>query len=190
MKYILGVIGVVVLAIIAIALLLRSPAPNNGQKPGGKPAVKLADFSSDTGSNVTWTMQGPVEGQDQRRSVRITVSPNERRLEILAGYEESVERTQTFSNNTQAYETFIQALNNAGFARERDVPLKDERGVCPLGNRFIYELRDDGDQKLRTWSASCNTAAGPFAGNALLTRQLFQRQIPDYNKQVRDVNLF
>lgn len=180
------------MAIVAIALLLRSPSPSsqNGQKPGGKPAVKLTEFATDTGSSVIWVQQGPVEGQDQRRSVRITISPSERRFEILSGYEESVERTQTFSNNNQAYEAFIQALNNAGFARERDVPLKDERGVCPLGNRFIYELKDDGDRKLRTWSASCNNAAGPFAGNSLLTRQLFQRQIPDYNKQVRGVNLF
>ncbi len=40
-----------------------------------------------------------------------------------------------------AYGAFLQSLAHAGFDKgDKDPALKDERGYCPLGNRYIYEI--------------------------------------------------
>ncbi len=192
MRYILGVISIVLVLIIAIFLLSRrdtTTTTSTGQRPGGKEAVKLLDYEDNTESELEWTMQGRLVGETERRAVRVVVNQRERKLEILDGYQETVERSQTFVNSPAAYETFLHALNLAGFSKERDVPIKDERGVCPLGNVFIYDLTDGSDHPVRLWSASCNNRLGTFAGDAGLIRQMFQNQIPDYSKQIRDVRL-
>ena len=191
MKYVLGVLGVILLAVVAVVLIVSmNPSSNNGQKSGGKPAVNLLDYISKDSSHVSWTQQGPVVGEDERRAVRVTVSASERKIEILDGYEETVERSQTYPNSPDAYNTFLRSLKEAGFSKERTVSQPDEKAVCPLGNRFIYDLTDGSNQIVRTWSASCSTTLGPFAGNSNLTRSLFQNQIPDYSTQIKNVKLF
>jgi hypothetical protein len=191
MKYVLGVLGAVILAILAIVLIGgRGPdTDSNGQKPGAKKAVSVVDYSNNLNSEVSWTIQGRLVGQDQRKSVRIVVSQRERRFEILNGYEESVESVQRFQNSPAAYDTFLRALDAAGFSKERKVAVTDERGVCPQGNRYIYDLEDGSDHVLRSWSTTCSTAQGNFAGNAVTTRQLFQDQIPEYSKLIQGVKL-
>lgn len=191
MKYILGVLAVVAIAIIAIILLVRSPSStNNGQKPGAKKIVKITDFANSNVSQVEWKIQGRLVGEDQRRAVRVTISQDRRLIEILDGYDETVERAQTYPNTNSAYDAFLHALELAGFGRDRKVAITDERGVCPLGNTFIYDLYDGNDHPVHLWSVSCSTAFGNFAGNATLIRQLFQNQISDYNTQTKNVQLF
>jgi hypothetical protein len=170
------------MAIVAIILLARNPNPN-GQKPGGKPVVKATEHVN-TDSKFVWTVQGELVGDDQRREVRITVTESERRFEIIGGYNGNVITTETFENNEAAYGTFLAALEQAGFGKERNVSVRDERAMCPLGRRYIYELQEDGDQKLRTWSTSCATSQGPFAGNARIIRELFENQIPGFDKKL------
>jgi hypothetical protein len=190
MRYVLGAIGVVLLAFLAIFLLTRHSTPTNpNQKPGAKQAIKLLDYTDKTGSQVQWTRQGPLVGEDQRRAVRISISPSTRLIEILDGYELTTERSQTYPNTPAAYETFLHGLDLAGFVKERKVTNTDERGVCPLGNTFVYDLSDADNHPIHLWSVSCSLAAGPFAGNAFLIQQLFQNQIPDYNQQVHNVRL-
>ncbi len=69
-------------------------------------------------------------------------------------------------------------------AKKRMVKQPDERGVCPLGNRFIYRLTDSSTEIMRTWSDNCNVANGPYGGGnaASLITQLFRTQIPEYLK--------
>lgn len=187
MRYGLAAAGMVVVAIIAIILIVgRSPAPDN---PAKRPtAVQLADYANQN-SIVSFTTQGRLVGEDQRKAIRISVSPNERRIEILSGYEQFVERSQTYPNTQAAYETFLKALQNAGFARERKSAYSDSRGVCPLGSTYLYELSASGSEKIDLWSTSCRSSEGTFAGNASVVRQLFQLQITDYRQQTRDVRL-
>lgn len=189
MKYIFGVLAVVAIAIIAIALLVRSPAPSNGQKPGAKPVIKLLDYVNKSGSQVQWTIQGPLVGEDQKRSVRISISPNERRVEILDGYDQQIERSQTYTNTQEAYDTFLHALNLAAFSKDRKVANSEEKGVCPLGNLYDYDVVDGSDHPVHLWSASCSVDLGTSAGNAQLIRSVFQNQIPDYNAQIKGVKL-
>ncbi len=171
-----AVVGIIVAAFLAIILIVTRPS---GTKTTVKPAMKLPDYAT-RDSSVSITTEGRLVGQDKFRSIRITVDANERTIEILSGYEKSVERSETFSNTQQAYDTFLRALNNAGFMKTKTASYPDERGVCPLGYRYLYDLKDDNKSALHTWSANCGNI-GSFAGAGTTVRQLFQAQISSYN---------
>lgn len=192
MRYGLGVLGIVVVALIAIGLIVSRP--NNAtttSKPVAKgPAVvNLLDHDK-SDSAVKVTTQGRLVGEEQRRSVRITVTQSQRTIDVIQGYEGNVIKSETFSNTPAAYSTFIRALNTSGFTRYRKGANTDERGSCPQENRYIYEINKGGQQIQRLWSSSCGSADGSFAGSGSRVRDLFQHQIPEYDKFTSDVHLF
>lgn len=190
MKYIIGVVGAIIIAILAILIIvLRAPSDSATEpQTDGKKVAQVSDYAKQN-ATVVYTVQGRVVGETERRAVRISINGNERRVEILNGYGETVSKTQTYTNSTAGYETFLKALDNAGFARERSYDPKDERGVCPSGNTFLYEIKRSGEQITRLWSTSCGSKQGTLAGSATAIRQLFQNQIPEYNKFVSGTRL-
>jgi hypothetical protein len=182
MKYVLVVVGVVMaLFILLLVALNRGGSP---QQALSKPVVLSEQANAST--SVRMTMQGRLVGETERRAVAITISDTERRFEILSGFNETVIRTETFSNTAAGYETFLLALGQAGFSKDRESNLPDERGACPLGRRFVYELlHEDNKNTFRTWDTTCNNAPGTFGGESRVIRNLFQAQIPEYHKLLR-----
>jgi hypothetical protein len=134
-------------------------------------------------------MQGKIVGDDQYRSIRITVSQTNRRLDILSSYDDTIEKSETFDNTLSGYTVFLNALDRAGFRSTRKSEVGDFKGVCPLGNRFIYTLSTEDGELINTWSDSCRRSDGTFAGDPNLVRRLFQAQITDYSKLIKDVRL-
>lgn len=188
MKYVLGVFGVLVLLILAIILIFRrAPQPGVNNQTGQKQVV-LGEYETKP-ATVSLVTRGEVTAEEERRAIRITVSRDERVLEVLEGYEEKVLSRQTYPNNEDAYKIFLSALDTAGFSRQQKSEYKDERGVCPMGRRYVYRLQDGSEQILRTWNTSCSAKSGTFGGNGGVTRRLFQEQIPDYSQQTRGVRL-
>lgn len=185
MKYVLGVIGVVVfLFIVAMLVFNRGDDP---AQPTPLRSSQLVEFA-DKNSTVSHTTVGKVVGNEQHYSIRITVTPVERRLEILNTYDDNVIRSQTFQNTGSAYENFLSAIGGQGFITSKETSIRDQRSACPTGTRYTYDLRENGDSRVNLWSTSCNSN-GTFAGRAATIRQLFQRQIPDYDRLVTDVRL-
>ncbi len=185
MRYLIGVLGVVAVVFLVVVLFFGG---NDTEIPvqGTTKIMKLTDYA-DKNSTVSLTTIGRMVGEEDRRAVRVIVSPNERRLEILNGYEESVASSQTFSNTPEAYSNFLSALSSLGFTSSRKVTA-DPRGVCPTGNRYIYDLSEDGNHLSNLWQVNCDIR-GTFAGRGTTTRQLFQQQIPGYDTLVRGVKL-
>lgn len=186
MKYLLGVVGVVLFVILAIVLIV-SRAPRLTQEKSGEPVTKLVDEAKE--GAVTYTTQGSIVSDQERRAIRIQVDKNQVRVDVLNGYGESVEKTQTFPNTSQSYETFLAALDVAGFANKRDANPSDERGMCPIGRTIIYEVKQGTSQETRLWSTSCSQKHGTFAGKPTVIQQLFQAQVPGYTKFVTGVKL-
>lgn len=185
MKYVLGVLGVVLASILIFVLFFTG----GNDKPSTQSDIKvskLVDYA-DKNATVSVTTVGKLVGQEDRRSVRISVSSNERRFEILSGYDEQVVSSQTFSNSQEAYTNFLSALSAQGFTSSRKSAV-DPRGACPTGNRYIYDLSQDGDHVSNLWQASCD-GQGTFNGRGATIRQLFQQQIPDYAKLIQTVKL-
>lgn len=184
MKYVLGVLGILLVVFLAI-VLVRS---GGRDRPPAERPVAVSEQNRE-GTSVQLTEQGRLVGEDQRRAIRIVVTQNERRLEILTGYEEAVEKSQVYPNTPAAYETFLIALDRAGLNRPRRTAVTDERGVCPLGQRYIFEVKEYSQELVRLWSTSCGNDEGTFAGKGSTIRTLFKAQIPDYATQTRTVKL-
>jgi hypothetical protein len=190
MRYFLGLLGVVAFIILVIVLIMRS-GPKNAttNTPGGAKIVKLADYINKD-SEVRLTIDGQVNAEENHRTIQIAVTPNSRSLTVFKGYTQEALKQQTYPNNGAAYDAFLRTLANLNFVKEKPgVRQTDERGVCPTGNRYIYELREGGKEVLRLWSTNCSSSQGTFAGTASAIQSLFQRQIPDYNKLTGDVTL-
>jgi len=186
MRYIFGILGVIFVAILAIILI--SSRGDRPQDQSGSQKIVVSEQNNEH-TSVRLTNQGRLVGEDQRRAIRVTVNETERKLEILTGYEETVERSTSYPNTPTAYETFLVALDKAGFSRERATVNTDERGACPLGRRYIYELMDSGEAKIHLWDTTCGSKIGTFAGDESTIRRIFQQQIPDYLAQTKGVKL-
>lgn len=190
MRYYLAAVIIVLFAIASIITVSLQPGKKsttktvstsqNSSKSTPAGPVKLLDYENEDAMLVA-TLQGRLIGNESRRSIRITVTPSYRSLEILEGYDEVVIDRHLFSNNQNAYVSFLKAVNNAGFVNKRNSLTTDERGVCPHGQTYIFELFNAKNQSVsRLWSVSCAANIGPFAGSAQGLILLFQNQITGY----------
>lgn len=183
MRYILGVLGVILVAFVAIILITSRGSDTTGSANSPKKPAGVSLFDYDNGeSAVKMTIQGRLVGEDRRQAARVTVTQSQRKIELLSGYEENVAKSETFANTPAAYSTFLRALNNANYTKKRKVVTDDERGTCPTGNRYIYELTKGTEKVQRLWATSCASGDGTFAGSGSLIRGMFRDQIPDYDK--------
>jgi hypothetical protein len=152
-------------------------------------SIDLVQYTNNT-SNVQFTYDGVINGQDEHRSIRISVSGRNRRIQIIKGYNNSVIFEDSFANTPEAYAVFLRALKYEGFMDRQDSSWgDDERGACPEGNRMIMQLNNQSSSIERLWWASCNRKLGTLAGDAADIQDLFESQIPDYRGLTRDVKL-
>lgn len=187
MKFILGLFIIAAALIVGIVLMVRrDPSPDVPQTVSQR--VDLTDYAS-TSATATYVIEGKLNSEEEHRAIRISVNRNSRTLDILSGYNQTVVQTQTLPNTQSAYEEFLYALENAGFSSSQEARYSSEKGVCPLGTRYLYEFSNEGDDLLSLWSTTCSKSDGPFAGNASLIRRLFQNQMPDYRTFTKDVRL-
>ncbi len=166
-----------------VKLVTRKPA----QRPatGQTTQAKFADKTTE----VRFTTDGAVVGLERHQAIRITVNPSSRTVEVLKGYDGEVVRTQSHANDQTAYSRFLIALGSYGYTRENSQASKDERGVCPLGVRYIYEATYQNGAPLRSWSSSCGSKNERFQGTVSGVQQLFRNQIPGYSKFVSGISL-
>lgn len=178
-KYLIAFAAVFILMIIGIILIFSG----GGGGPEEEKLKPLPDYSN-TFAEVSLTIDGRVVGEDAKRSIRITVGQYQRRLDIITGYNGNIQETHTFTNSEQAYDIFLRAINGAGFLLERELTpaAADERGKCALGQRYIYELNDSGEELSYLWTSSCGSKTGTLAGRNSTLQQLFKLQITDYSK--------
>lgn len=185
MRYILGVLAVIIILITGIYLIIdNDPAPEQAAEE----QVVLADYA-DSGATLEYFESGDIVAPEEHRAVRVTVSRNQRELEVISGYDGNVINRKTFPNTPEAFEAFVYALDQAGFANQRDTQLDTEKGVCPNGSRTVYTLRENSDEVLRLWSSSCSRNDGSFAGDRSLVEDLFEDQIPEFRQLTRGIGL-
>ncbi len=192
-RYLIGV-GLIIFAIILIIIgfnifknIFTSDTPDQQTLTSKKVDLLAAPTNNQA---VRYTVRGPVVANEKRTSIRFTIDRTKRQLEVLQGYNDSVIKTQQLSNSQESYQAFVAALNGAGFTKAIS---PDERGdeaqSCPLGQTYSFEIAPGGSDAFRTWSVSCGSKLGTFAGNRIVIEQLFQRQFPDYNEFTSGINL-
>lgn len=185
-RYVVAFLLAVGLIIVVIILIIHGLTSG----PSTTPNVpkNLTDYVG-TATSVQLTIDSPVASSTQHKDIIINVGNYQATLTVTQGYEGQVLRSQSYPMSSSSYAVFLRALNYNGFTQGNNDPsLKDERGRCALGSRYIYEILDsNGDDVQRYWYTSCGN--GTFSGSASTVRQLFQNQIPDYATLTRDVRL-
>jgi hypothetical protein len=151
----------------------------------------LEGLYAETDASVSFTTDGIVNGDEMHRSIRITISSNQREVDVLQGYNPQVIQSKTFINNQEAYEVFLKSINHYGFlakSKNTKIPTSPS-GQCPLGFRYILDLNQDGDDLSQTWASSCGKSVGNSLASVSTVRQLFENQIPSYDSLVGGVSL-
>jgi hypothetical protein len=182
------------LAIISLILIIGVIlifGGNEPEKPPQGPVIQPLPSYASTDAQVSMTIDGPVNGEDVHRQIRIRVDRYGRHLEIIQGYSGNVIARNDFDNTQDAYRVFLKSLNNSGFmAARKGVKNTDYEGQCALGQRYIFELNDGGEELSKLWSSSCGGNIGTLAGaNSGSLRSLFQAQITNYGSLIQNVNL-
>jgi hypothetical protein len=186
MRYFIGFLVTIGLIIVLIILLFTGGGGSGPKKP--KTTMSLADYAS-TGAVVRLTIDGPIVADQNHQAVQITVGQDDTTYEQIQGYQGTVVNQQSFVNNQNSYSNFLYALGRAGFTQgDSSKALANEKGYCPTGNRYIFELINNGTTVQRYWSTSCS---GPktYKGSRSLTLTLFEAQVPNYNNLTQDLNI-
>ena len=175
-------IGLIVVVLILIFRGGGSPAP------GTNPTANLLNFAN-TSTTVQVTDSFPVSADQTHHSFVTVVGQNQTTFTVEQGYQGQVLRSQTYQNNSSAYAMFLRALQIAGYNKGNNDPkLADERGYCPLGHEYIYEIKDGNNTLMRYWASSCGSL-GNSKGRTDLILDLFRRQVPDYDKLTTNITL-
>ena len=184
-RYIAGFLLAVGLIIVVIFLIIRGLATGPSASSPNVPA-NLSNYVG-TSTAMQFTIDSLVASNDTHYDIVINVSNYQATLTVTQGYDGQVLRTQSYPMTSSSYAVFLRALEFNGFTQgNTDPSLKDERGRCALGNRYIYEIIDgNGNDIQRFWYTSCGS--GTFNGSVAAVRQLFTAQIPDYSKLTSDI---
>ena len=185
MRYFLGFLGVVALVILVFVLIVRGFSGGGSKAP--KTQTDLSDYTNTT-TLMRFTTEGPVTADPNYNELRITIGRDANTIEIAKGYQGQVIKAKTYPNNSEAYGNFLRALQLLGYTKGVEDPsLADERGFCPTGNRYVYEIISGSADVQRYWIGTCGV--GTFKGNSQIIRSLFRKQIPDYNTFVGSLTI-
>lgn len=185
MRYFIGFVATVGLIILLIILIFHG----GGSKPKVPVTQKTLASYATTDASAVMIADGPIGADQNHEQVQIIVSNSDATFEHIKGYQGNVVKTQNYANNTAAFTNFLFALDRAGFTNGSNASaLKDERGFCPLGDRYIFSLRQGGQTLERYWATTCG-GTRTYLGSFDLTRELFQNQIPNYSTLIQDVTL-
>lgn len=179
-------IGLVLLLVLIFGIGDSNKNSTSSSKPAKNTPAVLTDYITPE-SKMVLTIDGTINGDDIHRSIRITVDHNDRELEVIQGYQNNVIQRNTFVNNMSAYDSFVHALGRTGFGKVRKTSDTDIRGVCATGQRYTFEVYDDGKNVSRTWSATCTKGTSMAMAPQVLA--LFKAQITGYGELTKTVNL-
>lgn len=184
MRYFIGFIAVVILVVGVFILVLKGFSGSDTPK---KTDVTLTDYANSS-TKVKFEADGPVVADQNHQGYNITVGRDAVTLEVTKGYGNEVVRAQTYSNNSEAYGEFLRALQLQNYTKGLQDPARaDMRGFCPTGSRFVFTIENGSGNLQRYWTSTCG--GGTFKGNSQAIRNLFARQVPDFNKLTADVRL-
>lgn len=182
---IIAVIGLAVFALVSVGRAIFGGDDNN-QAPAEDNRGQETLLQTSVDNSVSLKVRGRLVADEYFRSYQIVVSPEQRRLSVYAGYLESVEKQNNYSNNTRAYEEFVYALNRADFMAGDEIEgsRNDRRGVCADGNLYEFAVIKAGRPVKTLWTTDCDGAPGSFSGNRRDVVNLFQNQLPKDGREV------
>ncbi len=142
LKYVFGAVFFAILFVVLIVGISNTNSGSGQTQKNDKPKILAANYK-DSSSSVRLTIEGPIVANEQARAIRMTITPSERRLDILRTYERVVDNSKSYQNTRAAYEAFLFSIDGFGFANEKKIRgEEDMRKVCPTGRKYSFELID------------------------------------------------
>ena len=189
---------VIVIMIVAIAAviaigraLLGGGSSNNSTNTAVTDEGRTALLTVDTSRSVRLTVRGPIVANENFRSYRVTISPEERDITTYAGYLEKVIETKKFDNNNRAYEELVHALDKRRMMDGRVLTEEqnDLRGICASGQIYQFDTLVNGETVRSLWTSDCDGSKGSATANVSEVINMFLNQIPEGRKIVSGVGL-
>jgi hypothetical protein len=187
-------IAVIILVVGISYLIFRSspqqrPTPTPVPTPTPKP-FSLTDYTEGDDVQARMTIDGRIVALEKHYSVTMTVGKLHRNLDVYQGYSATASTADALDNNQPAFEDFMRALHNAGFDSSSKNPKASNTyiGLCPFGQRYIFEFFQGGNTLMSSWSTTCSDPTD-FTGNAATIRTLFQTQFTQYQTVVGPIQL-
>jgi len=196
-KSILIPVIIAIILLIALFSYLVLQWKNNPKKVESVKPAAISEYAN-RDTTVSYLVDGIINGDESHRAIKITVSKENRLIEILSGYQYIPIESKSYVNNVAAYEPFLASLQVAGFTKEKSNPkITNPEGICPLGNRYFFSSTGIPEISSSLWSSNCaspglfmnRSSQGTFNGNLNTIQQLFENQIPDYSALTKNVKL-
>lgn len=185
------VIVFIFLAILLIVWLFR-PKPKEDQNSSQQQTQQEEQAQQEQQLNtVRYIQRGNITAPEEHYRIEVTISASARRVDVFKGYDKPAERSEVLTNTQASYDQFYAGLKTTGFfnTREPDVVV-DAEGACPLGIQYWFVGgKDIAVPSLKSWTVSCSSKQGTFAGNRSTVHTMFTNQIPTYSKFVQGVSL-
>ncbi len=188
------VLVLIVVALVIAALVSVSRSFFSGPSKTATPTVnvgKEALTSTLADRSVRMTFRGPIVADEKFHSYTITASPDMRNMTTYVGYLGQQVDSEQLTNNTQAYEQLVYALDRANLMA--GTPLSgaanDARGICATGSVSEFEVSQGTNSVQKLWTSSCRGAVGSLKANVSQVTRLFQVQIPDFAKLQSKISL-
>lgn len=159
----------------------------NGSRRTQTPVKEINVSEVLANRSIRMTVDGKVVANEDHNSYRIEIGIDKRNIEVFKGYDLTIAGSKTYTNNRRAYTDLVHALRDVGFDRERRVSDEeaDERGACATGNRFYFEVLDNGRSVRRLWTSTCGEYKGTLNASGNAIKLLFDKQIPDLQEQLK-----
>lgn len=178
-RFFIGLALVIALLFLIISMIVRSGGDDKKTEvpETQRTFVSLAD---DEDVTVTRYVVGPITAAEKHYETEIQISNTTATANVISGYEGTVTDTRSYPTTREGFSEFLYALDKVGFTNgNTDEALRDDEGYCSSGQRYIYEVRDDGKLLQRFWATSCG-GTKTYKGKLGQTNNIFENQIPDY----------
>jgi FlaG/FlaF family flagellin (archaellin) len=186
------VVVIVIIAIVAIISGIRAvflSGPSTSNKPTDNTQQSLLNTSAS--NSVSMSVRGPIVADENFHSYKIVVSPTSRQITTYNGYLGTVVEQKSLSNNTAAYEEFVNALNLAKMTAGNQ-PAEGEsdiRGVCATGRLTEFAILSNDLPVETLWTSTCSGSQGTLRASDSQLSNLFLAQIPEAKTYARNVSL-
>ena len=187
------IVLLIVLLVVAIGIKISSDrrTKNLGDIDNKSSEViekKLVDNSDD--SSVKIYVERGVIADEKHYSIEMTVSANARTIRVLRGYQNIEDKSDSLTNNLEAYEAFLKALERNEFTKDRE----DKSGfafreACPTQRSYRFYLMEGSSQTFDRWYTFCDGKRfGDYGGRVNSVFSLFRNQFPNYGTVTRGVS--
>lgn len=185
------IIIIAIITIVGLFSLGRALFFSGSSNSDNVDTTQEALLSTSANSSVSMSVRGPIVADENFHSYRIVVSPSSRQLTTYNGYLGTIVEQVNLTNNTAAYEEFVNALNLANMTQGNQPPEGESsvQGICATGRLSEFSILKDGRSVETLWTSTCSGSQGTLRANAKQLSNLFINQIPDADKVISNVSL-